>query len=156
MTELIGHFSFVKKSILSFCWTYQPESHDIAPCLIFLSLCIFSHVPPAQKIFTAFIQTASTNWQRWSLEVTCIPTVLISKVASSSPEASTSCRSQLMMFYRVSYWKSLIFMSTQMDCFIIFETEIYLSSSYQLFQICQSERIRFKDARGPNLDGDGK
>ena len=47
-------------------------------------------------------------------------------------------------------------MSTQLDCFVIFETEIYLSSSCQLVQICQSERIRIKDALGPNLDGDGK
>ena len=47
-------------------------------------------------------------------------------------------------------------MSTQLDCFVIFETENYLSSSCQLVQICQSEQIRFKDAGGPNLDGDGK
>ena len=50
----------------------------------------------------------------------------------------------------------MMFMSTQLDCFVIFETEIYLSSSYQLVQICQSGRIRFKDGRGGNLDGDGK
>ena len=47
-------------------------------------------------------------------------------------------------------------MSTQLDCFVIVETENYLSSSCQLVQICQSERNRIKDALGPNLDGDGK